>query len=449
MNLLPPMTKSDTQIIRHDLHQFKTLFLSAFPDTPSNLYYDVISECKMANMHYFSDSFPDKFIPFDNDSLSTIRIEFGVKLEEMGYKGAFNKDVVADGISYFCNQNRVNPWRNWLESLTWDGVPRVRTWFSKVIGARTSCLSRNDDLIYIGNVTIAWAMGSIARQYGTAQADVIPLLIGEQRIGKSNCLRFMAYDERWFSDTTSDMTNPKSFLESIRGSTIVELSEATAIRSKESERTKSFISKREDKERRAYDREVTYTSRKWVLVATSNLKTPFTDITGNMRYFPIYCHDWPENNIKRFFDDEEFAKHEVEQFWAEAMDMYRSGATPNLDEFTKGIAYKVQQFASKRNPVIEYLNEFLDTDERYNHRGAFITRKEIENIIVNSDSWSIRGQATSPNSNFIFQWLNTTGCDWVEYRRRDKDALGTITRTRGFIRENDARIPDDNDFDFS
>jgi putative DNA primase/helicase len=146
-------------------------------------------------------------------------------------------------------------------------------------------------------------MGSIARQYQPAQADVIPLLIGDQRIGKSNCLRYLACRQEWYTDTTSDVSDPKLFLESIRGSAIVELSEATAIRSRESERTKSFISKREDTYRRPYERAATTVYRRWVLIATSNLKTPFTDITGNMRYFPIYCEDRPENLIKQFFTD--------------------------------------------------------------------------------------------------------------------------------------------------
>lgn len=414
-----------------------SIFPNLFGDFKDGLYYDELAEIIMCNMRYFNPSAPDK-----NERLEEVQlIEFCCLIDRAlannEYKGTFTKNTVFDALIYYAHKNSRNLRREWLESLEWDGIPRVRHYFQKTIGANVPMLTPEDSNKYIGAVTVAMAMGSIARQYGPAQADVIPLLIGDQRIGKSNCLRFLTGVQEWYTDTTSDVTDPKLFLESIRGSAIVELSEATAIRSKESERTKSFISKREDSYRRPYERTVSTVYRRWILIATSNLKTPFTDITGNMRYFPIYCEDKPTNLIKQFFADPVFAMHESEQFWAEAMDMYfNQHLTPNLSEDIKAIAMQVQESASKHNEAVDYLNDYLDNDPKFSKKGAFITREEIYAIV--RESSLAASQIYSNRENFIFTWYNSKGCDWNEARPKILTELGEFSRPRGFVRKNDA-----------
>lgn len=410
------------------------VFPLLFESYQQGIYYDELSEDIMCNLSYFSTECEDKFVRLEEPQLLEFCRIIRHALEDKGYDGNFNKNIVFDVILYYAHHNNRNPRKEWLEALKWDGQPRVKTYFQRVIGAAIPNFTPEESDEYIGAVTVAWAMGSIARQYGPAQADVIPLLIGDQRIGKSNCLRFLSGVQKWYTDTTSDVTDPKVFLESIKGSAIVELSEATAIRTKESERTKSFISKREDTYRRPYDRTVTTAYRKWVLIATSNLRTPFTDITGNMRYYPIYCEDYPTNDIKKYFNDPEYAMYEAEQFWAEAMQMYKDGATPHLTDEIKAKSALIQDAATKHNDAVEFLNDFLDNDEKFNKKGAFISRSEIFDIL-RSDSI---GCTISNRENFIFTWYNTKGCDWHEARPQIKDALGTVKRPRGFVRKSDA-----------
>ena len=414
-----------------------SVFPNLFPGYLEGLYYDELIESPMCNLNKFDPILEDKDVRLEEIQLIEFCCLVDKALESKGYSGAFSKNTVFDALIYYAHKNSRNPRREWLESLRWDGTPRVRYYFQKTIGASIPSLTPEESNEYIGAVTVAWAMGSIARQYGPAQADVIPLLIGDQRIGKSNCLRFLAGVQEWYTDTTSDVTDPKQFLESIRGSAIVELSEATAIRSKESERTKSFISKREDTYRRPYDRTVSTVYRRWVLIATSNLKTPFTDITGNMRYFPIYCEDKPSNMIKQFFDNPEFARAEVEQFWAEAMHLYFEGhCTPHLSDEIKAIAFQVQECASKHNEAVEYLNDVLDNDPVYSKKGAFLTREAIYDILRGSPLFM--SQIYSNRENFIFTWYNSRGCDWNEARPQVKNDLGKTSRPRGFTRKSDA-----------
>lgn len=399
------------------------------------LYLNELSETMMINLGKFSSRYEDKEVNFEEYQLIALTCLIDEDLIARGMYGNFNKNTVYDAVFFYIHKNIRNLRREWLESLVWDGKPRVCTFFQDVIGASIPSLSPQDSDEYIGKVTIAWAMGSIFRQYGSAQADVIPLLIGDQRIGKSNCLRFLAGGDQWFKDTTSDMTDPKSFLESIRGSVIVELSEATAIRSKESERTKSFVSKREDTYRRPYERTTTTTPRRWVLIGTSNLRTPFTDITGNMRYFPIYCNDLPTNRIKTYFADPAYAKYDCAQFWAEAMEMYRKGETPNLSMEIKELSAQVQDSASKHDDLIEYVNDYLDNDPVFSKKGAFISRTELYAIMRAAP---IGMDCAEGKNRFTFAWYNTAGNPWHESRRYVTNSLGQTTYPRGYVRQSDA-----------
>lgn len=420
---------------------FITIVPQLFPDYQDGIYFDVLNNRHMVNLHVFDASQPDGFVELNEEQLLKLMAIIGLAIRGAGYDGGnFAKNTVADGLYLFGNNRKVNPFKDWLESLHWDGRERVGRWFVDGIGATLPMLDTATGLKYIKAVTVAWAMGIIGRQYtDTTQADVVPILIGEQRIGKSNFIRMTAagHDE-WYMDSPSDMSNPKEFLEGVWGSVIIELSEATAIRSKDSERTKANISKRKDRLRLSYDRLSSTIARRFAFIATTNLKTPFSDITGNMRYFPIYCFDKPTNMIKKFFEDPTVAKYEAEQFWAEAMVYYQEGMLPSLSDDIKAIAEQVQDYASKHNECVDYLNDYLDSDPEYSKKGAFITRDEIYKILIQS---SLTGmQLNQTRDNFIFVWINTKGCDWIEHRVREKDALGNYVRRRGFIRQSDAKF---------
>jgi hypothetical protein len=58
--------------------------------------------------------------------------------------------------------------------------------------------------------------------------------------------------------------------------------------------------------------------------------------------------------------------------------------SPNLSDEVKCMACKVQDFASKRNLAVEYLNDYLDNDPQYSKKGAFISREDIFRIVSNS-----------------------------------------------------------------
>lgn len=422
--------------LRNQVGEIIRFFPQFFPDYKNSLYYDTLSDTIMCDMSYFDKSCEDKLHPLSETDLIHFQWIVDVQFTIHNYEVNFSKNTVYDGLVYLAHQSERNPRREWLESLRWDGVPRVRKYFIESIGADMPNLSEEENEKYIGDVTVAWAMGSIARQYGPAQADVIPLLLGDQRIGKSNCIRFLTAIQSHYVDTPSDMNDPKIFLESISGKCIVELSEATALRSKESERTKSFISKQEDTYRKPYDKVPTTSYRKWVTIATSNLRTPFTDITGNMRFFPIYCNDLPSNKIKRYFEDPDFALEDATQFWAEAMYMFKVlGCTPHLSETVKLCASDVQDSATSKNEAVDYLNDYLDNHPVYSKEGAFISREEIRDIMKAS---SFSGYAVNGKYNITFTWYNTKGCEWSEARPKMEKTLGSAKRPRGYVRKSNA-----------
>ena len=46
--------------------------------------------------------------------------------------------VVGRAVGAVAREHRIHPVRDWLDTLTWDGTPRIETWTSTYLGAEPS-----------------------------------------------------------------------------------------------------------------------------------------------------------------------------------------------------------------------------------------------------------------------------------------------------------------------
>ena len=360
-------------------------FDNIFPDSYEMLYYDELREKRMIDMTLLGD--PEKgIIPLNDDILALYHLTFEERLEQMDYvgKGMPAHTTMDEILTVRIFRHRRNPFREWVESHEWDQKPRLRMWFRDYVGATAPALQTlageptSDELQYIGDVTEAWFMGAIARMYQPIQHDIVPVLIGGQGRGKGQALRFLAGDNSWFKSTSADVSKPDRFLESIRGAVVVELSESRQIRTADNEALKTFISQPSDQLRRAYARYEDEYPRRFVMIATSNLSSVFTDLTGARRFFPMECN--PKYASAEIPVDErgETYQYEVEQLWAEALYLYRAGHKWNLSAKTKELAQRMQDFNSEENPGLIAIDEWLDDPANgYADKGSKVTREDI------------------------------------------------------------------------
>jgi predicted P-loop ATPase len=162
------------------------------------------------------------------------------------------------------------------------------------------------------------------------KVDSMLVLEGAQGAGKSTAIRILAGDE-WFSDSLPNV-GTKDASDHVRGKWFIEIAELSAMSKADIEASKAFISRREERYRRPYDRSETKYKRRCVFVGTTNQDTYLRDETGNRRFWPVRVG---KVNLVALRRDREL-------LWAEAIYWYRKGKPWHMTTNVIGLAEAAQ-----------------------------------------------------------------------------------------------------------
>ena len=374
------------------IKQLNDVFPILFPDVDSQLYYDALNERDMidlAMLGVHNEAGGHDIVPIDDTILDMLMERIEAKLAENNFVGNTmpNKDVVISVLNIRTYSHSRNAFKTWVEGLKWDGKPRVRRWLRDFFGATAPALENlglSD--MYLEEVSQAWILGAIARNFPVRDAmgvvmknvkhEIVPVFIGDQGIGKGTALRITAGQDKWYIETTESVKEPSKFLDGVRGHVIVELSETTQLRTSDAETLKGFISKGSDQMRKPYGRFTGDYPRHFIMAASSNMAAVFTDVTGNRRFFPMYCD--PTKATIEFTDNRSAGQEEVEQMWAEALVLFQQGAQWKVSTIVSELAGIMQEFSSVENPNVELINNWVDDPMNgYSEKGCKISKKVI------------------------------------------------------------------------
>ena len=182
-----------------------------------------------------------------------------------------------------------------------------------------------DRNVYVYEAMKVLLLGAISRVFrpGT-KFEYMLILVGGQGAGKSTFFRFLAMNDSWFTDDLKKLDDENVFRK-MQGHLIIELSEMIATASARSiEDIKSFISRQSDIYKVPYETQPKDRPRQCVFGGTSNaMDTLPLDRTGNRRFMPVMVY--PERAKCHILENEELSRKYIEQVWAEAMEIYRSG----------------------------------------------------------------------------------------------------------------------------
>lgn len=260
--------------------------------------------------------------------------------------GIVAKGKCDDAITYVHKQHAFHPIRDYLNSLTWDGVERLDKLFIEYLG------SPNTE--YVRQATRKSFTAAVARVMSPGcKYDYMVVLIGKQGIGKSHILSIMG--QQWFSDSITTVSGKEAY-ESLHGSWIIEIAELTATRKSEIEQTKQFISKREDRYRKAYARRVTDNPRQCVFFGTTNEAEFLRDYTGNRRFWPIETD--AERATKSIFDG--LTDYVRDQLWAEAVVRYKAHEPLYLQDDVAKEALMAQDAHTYRSVKEDQIYNYLE-----------------------------------------------------------------------------------------
>lgn len=223
------------------------------------------------------------------------------------------KDTAADAALRVAKENAINPPREFLSRLKWDGRKRLDTWLTYYLGADEQPAE------YLALIGSKWLIGAVSRVFEPGRKfDSVLILEGDQGLGKSMALRALATfnGEAFFLDSVGDIRS-KDTIMTMQGKLIVEIAELASFRKSENEEIKAFITRQVDEYRPPYGRVVVKRPRYFVLAGSTNEidEGYLTDSTGNRRYWPVKC-----GGI-----DAEAVERDAVQLWAEAVVRYRAG----------------------------------------------------------------------------------------------------------------------------
>jgi hypothetical protein len=176
-----------------------------------------------------------------------------------------------------------HPVHDYVESLAWDGVPRLDTWPERYLGA-TIEPGREEYLRQVGR---RWFISLVARGSDEGcKVDHLLVLEGRQGAGKSSALAALVPEPGWFTDEIADLGS-KDSAQDLRGKLLIEIAELSALRRGEVERIKAYLSRSTDHYRPSYGRRSRDFPRQCVFAGTTNSDAYLQDETGNRRFWGV------------------------------------------------------------------------------------------------------------------------------------------------------------------
>lgn len=264
------------------------------------------------------------------------------------YYGIDNPGQLNAAVKNVAENHAYHEVRQYLQGLTWDGVPRLDRLFIDYLGA--------PDTEYVRRITHKMMLAAVFRVFEPGcKWDTMVVLFGEQGEGKSRTLRLLG--KNWFNESLTSFEG-KDAMELLRGSWIVEIGELAAISKSETEVVKQFTSKQYDTYREAYGHHVKEFARQCIFVGTTNKKHFLTDATGNRRFFPIDVAKC--NATKSPYDPN--VSQEIDQMWAEAYQYYCDGEDITLGEELEEMGRIEQEKHEEHRSLAGIILEFLNTD---------------------------------------------------------------------------------------
>jgi predicted P-loop ATPase len=170
-------------------------------------------------------------------------LEALVYFQRLGFAKA-GKQTVWDALLFVAHQHRYHPVRDYLDSLQWDGTPRVSALFLSYFNAELPAdkTERARHIAYLEHTSRSLMVAAVARaKQPGCKFDHVPMLVGQERLLKSTAIRALCADPTWFSDNLPPDLGERDTKEALTGKWIIELSEIPHIR-RESERVKAFFS---------------------------------------------------------------------------------------------------------------------------------------------------------------------------------------------------------------
>lgn len=233
-------------------------------------------------------------------------INLQISLQEMLGMAKLGKNTVADAVAAIAHADTRNEARAYVESLTWDGVPRLATFLAECFGT--------PDTVYTRGAGTNFWISMVARiMRPGCKVDTMLVLEGAQGEGKSKALSIIGGP--WFTEANQSPSD-KDFYMNLSGKILIEIGEMDAFSRSEVTKVKQVITCQVDRYRAPYDKRAADHPRRGIFAGTTNHNDWNKDVTGARRFWPVTCTSIDHERLARDRD----------QYFAEAAARLAGGA---------------------------------------------------------------------------------------------------------------------------
>lgn len=262
--------------------------------------------------------------------------------------GLTGKEKIADALTAVLTRHSYHPIRDYLNGLTWDGVPRLERLIIDYIGAEDTELNRV--------MTRKHFTAAVTRVFRPGcKYDYCLVMTGPEGAGKSTLLNKMG--GQWFNDSITT-TEGKEGMDQLRRAWIIEMGELASIKRSDVESIKAYLSKRVDIYRAAYARRTAEHPRQCIFCGTTNEALFLKGDNGNRRFWVIPV----DPSLRKHSNWQDAIDRDRDQIWAEAVQYYKAGEKLYLDDKLEAQAKKRQAEYNDDHddPLADMLYNFLD-----------------------------------------------------------------------------------------
>jgi predicted P-loop ATPase len=221
--------------------------------------------------------------------------------------------MVLEAVEAIARRRKRHTAREWLLSLTWDQVPRIKRMFVDLFGAEENPYTLGSAPCFMVSAASRILWSDPTQPDKGSKVDFMVVLEGGQGAGKTTAVLEL-FSAEWYAEATESPAH-KDFYQTLRGRWCVEIGEMDSFSKADVAKVKQAITTRFDVYRPSYGRTARSFRRECVFVGTVNKDDYLRDETGARRFLPIKV---ARIDIKALIEQRE-------QLWAEAVHLFQEG----------------------------------------------------------------------------------------------------------------------------
>ncbi|MBI6549922.1 VapE domain-containing protein [Xenorhabdus lircayensis] len=346
----------------------------------------------------FSPTGKSQWQAFNDAEYSRLRIT----LEKRGFKPV-GRELVRDIVMLAADEQPFDSAIAWLNSLKWDGVPRITRFYHTHFGT--------EDTPYTRAVSMYMWTALAGRILDPGcKADIVPILVGAQGCGKSSGVAALSPDPSFFTEI-SFAEKDDDLARKMRGRLVAEIGELRGLNTKEQESIKAFVTRTHENWIPKYREFAVQFPRRLLFIGTTNSREFLGDETGNRRWTPVEVN---KINLAAIKEDRL-------QLWAEAKVVFEQIGIQFSE--AERLAVTVHEQYQIKDAWLEIVERWLDepdlmTSEQPRTRG-FLRASDVLREALNFEPSRITKREEMRISNV----LQTCG-----FKRVQRRVDGKVTR---------------------